>query len=608
MGYWYAKVPKEPKRNVEFRLATYRRARDDAVFRAAMMKCCEEDLLFFIAAFGWQFNPKEIGREVGPFIPHPFQADAVAVTVEKLFERQDDVLWEKSRYQGATWLALFIFVGVSLFYTRKKFLWISHSEAAVDNGDDPDCLFWKIEFIHEHLPGWMQRGVKRSRKSGFNYVETKSVTTGAATTERSGVGGRGAAVGLDEFSKQRDDFKILGQTADTGPRLFIGTHYGVGTAFYELTQRVDQFKVILHWSQNPSLNAGLYRVDHAINRVEVLDKSYVFPADYQFVTNGSPTGGPFPGLRSPWYDRECRRRKNARDVAMHLDIDPKGSSTQFFDALMIHRLRQKTWSPLWEGDLHHDRDTGRPNRLVGVAGGKLKLWIHPTSEGRVEPGRYAIGADCSAGMGSTPSCVSIVNGATGVKVGEYMDAHIDPKEFGTLLVALSHLCHDGEGNGAKLVWEKIGPGEKVGKQIIELGYRNLYYRTNAFGSQTASSDEPGWNPTGATKRILLDDYRAGLDDGTFTNPSDRALEATLDFRYDRAGNPEHPGQAQTEDPSAGRVNHGDMPMADALACMLSRKMLENVGPAKKKPVTVPVGSLAWRRELHDAAQGSMVWE
>ena len=41
-------------------------------------------------------------------------------------------------------------------------------------------------------------------------------------------------------------------------------------------------------------------------------------------------------------------------------------------------------------------------------------------------------------------------------------------------------------------------------------------------------------------------------------------------KADRQGRPEHPGEVQTDDPAAGRVNHGDLVIADGLAWMLAK--------------------------------------
>src|SRR5260370_34363113 len=136
-------------------------------------------------------------------------------------------------------------------------------------------------------------------------------------------------MGIDEFSQIEEDYEVLHRTSDTtGCRIFNFTHKGLGTAAYELTQRVDMRKLNLHWSQHPHKKKGLYRYDTEAKHVVSLDAGFQHDPDYSFITDGSPTGGPCPGLRSPWYDKECRRKGSARAVAMDLDIDPRGSVSQ----------------------------------------------------------------------------------------------------------------------------------------------------------------------------------------------------------------------------------------------------------------------------------------
>lgn len=597
-GKWHLQVPRTYRANLQFRLKLLRLCRDNPARQAAMIHACKEDILFYVNAFVWQINPRLIKSEIGPFLTWPFQEEAILQTIHRLYEDQDDMLWEKSREMGATWMALIIEDWTCLFHPWKKFLTISHSEQAVDRAGDADSLFWKIRFMHEHLPGWLLRGAAK-QKLRFRYPATRSSLTGTATSERSGVGGRATAILLDEFSKHRDDYAILGQTADTGPRLFIGTHYGLEQAFYGLTQRPDMRKIIMHWTQHPEKWKGAYRYDKKANQVEVLDKTYAYPADFNFVLSEEPLGGPFPGIRSPWYDRECRRRNNSRDVAMHLDINPQGSQSQFFDPLTI-RILQETYAvpPVWEGDISFDPDSGRPRCLVKLEGGPVKLWILPKSDGSLPQAPYAAGADVSTGNGTTNSVFTAGDARSGEKVLEYATANTKPERFAMACVALCWLLKDESGEPAKFAWEHAGPGLVFGEKVIESGYRNIYYReahqTLAGGKV---SDLPGWYPNNSTKRLLLDEYRAALEARWFLNRSHIALKECLDYRRNPQGHVEHPGDlANKDDPSGARVNHGDRVIGDALCW----KMMDSLGyraEKKKEKVETKPGSLAWRRTL-----------
>ena len=75
-GSWYKLVPKEPRRNVLWRMNLYRRASGDIGFQKQLWEMCRQDLLFYINAFVWQYNPLHIGNETGPFITWDFQDEA----------------------------------------------------------------------------------------------------------------------------------------------------------------------------------------------------------------------------------------------------------------------------------------------------------------------------------------------------------------------------------------------------------------------------------------------------------------------------------------------------------------------------------------------------
>src|SRR5262249_18561053 len=137
-------------------------------------------------------------------------------------------------------------------------------------------------------------------------------------------------------------YQLLAGTADTTRcRIFNFTPFGTSGAAYALARRGDVRKLRLHWSEHPEKARGLYRYDLDKNQLDVRDKGYHFPVDFNFVLDGR--------LRSPWYDGECQRRANDREVAQMLDIDYQGSQYQFFDASMIRDL-QRTYGqpPLWE--------------------------------------------------------------------------------------------------------------------------------------------------------------------------------------------------------------------------------------------------------------------
>lgn len=603
-GKWHKLVPKERTANLKFRLKLLRLCRKSAKYRAAIREACRQDILFWINAFVWQFNPRKKGQlAVGPFITWDFQDKAVEEMLWCI-ENDEDLFIDKSREMGASWLCLIVFEWLWHFHPWQKFLIISRNEDAVDDRADPDSLFWKIDFIHENLPDWMMpRGWdKKAHRIKLSYTnpENRSTITGQASTGKAGVGGRATAMFIDEFSQIREDYEVLHRTSDTtGCRIFNGTHKGQGTAFHELSQRVDIRKLRMHWTQHPDKRPGLYRYNKEANQIEVLDKAYDFPPDFEFVRTEAPAGGPCPGLRSPWYDKECLRKGDPRAVAMDLDIDPGGSTSQFFNPLTIRSLiASYARPPVWEGDISYDPDSGKPEGLIEIPGGPLKLWLQ-LNDGKIPRDKYGCGADLSTGVGATNSCLSWTSGTTGEKVAAYATPHIPPERLAVIACAICYLFRDEADRPCLFGWEHHGPGLNFGKKVVELGYPNIFYReAHASLAGGKISTIPGWYPSNEMKLILLNDYRAALDARQYVNREESALKECLEYHYDPQGNVVHPEDVKSNDPTGARINHGDRVIADALSWKMA-KSLGRIGRKGNETSNVVVGSLAWRRMLHE---------
>ncbi len=571
---------------------------------------CRRDFLFFVNVFVWQFNPNTCGPnspKLGPFLSWPFQDDAARVIFECV-EKRKDLVFEKSREMGASWWLLLVVVWFWLFHPMSKILCISRNEKAVDDADDADSLFWKIDYVLERLPDWMLPEADYSRKKlSFKHHKTGSQITGQASTGKAGVGGRALFMLIDEFSQISEDWEVLERTSDTsGCRLFSGTHKGTGTAFHELCTKAANSghleKLVWHWTSHPDKNTGLYHFDPETQRCVYHDPRFVYPDGFEFIEDGRPTGGPRPGVRSPWYDMACEKKGTARGVAADLDINPSGSVEQVFDALMIGQLKT-TYArpPLWEGDLEFSTDDATPVRLHASAGGRLKLWCRVDKEGNVPPGRYAFGGDISQGTGATPSCFAGANCETGEKVFEYVDASIEPAPLAFLMVAVAKHFKTAEGMTAKLAWEIPGPGITFGKTVIKLGYRNVYFRTTDHRLQKTVSDSPGWTNNNESMQTLITGYRDALRNRKYLNRSEHALQETLSFQFGPDGYVFHTGAKDPKDPSAARINHGDRVVADALAWKLVDEMNVLAKPGEApKDAPPPIGSLLWRMMIHQA--------
>lgn len=602
-GKYHLRVPRERVSNLKFRLFVLRRAKNNRPLQLALLEACRKDILFFINVFCFQFNPNSIGTvstEIGPFITWVCQDEAFREMIDCVEQRRD-LLIEKSREMGASWMCLILFVWFLLFFKNKDFLVISRDEKSVDNRGNMKSLFPKIDFILERLPDWMAGKRIMRKKLFFRNKDNNSSITGEASTGDSGVGGRAWAMFIDEFSAIKEDHYVRQRTSDTsGCRIFNGTHRGMETAFYELSQAPEVRKLRLHWSQHPDKVKGLYRMGKA--QVDVLDKSYVYPDDFRYVMDGSPNGGPYPGLRSPWYDEQCVRKGSPRAVAIDLDINPSGSVTQFFEPNVIRGLQGMFCLPAYRNyELSADRETGRLKEIIEKQDGHLSLWCHLDRNDRPQKSTYSIGIDTSAGTGATPSCISIVDCQTGEKIGEYTNAHVQAHELAPLVTALGWLFEDKDCVPAFLIWERQGPGTTLGMEIMKLGYRRVYFALNEMKpvfQAMKSGDIPGWYPSDDNKRLLLEEYRSALKRHDFINRSESALDECLAFRYSDNGRQVfHPKQINGQDPSRAGVNHGDHVIADALAWKGAAGKARQIVEEEKQELTQ--GSIMGRRLLRN---------
>lgn len=622
-------IPRDPVENVELRLKLIEACKTNKHLRRGIKSLCKKDAKLHINLWCWQFNPDEgMDNKVGPFCTYPFQDDAIDESVQRWIFKRESVIWEKSRKMGASWMAIFLQDWACIYHKFQAFLDISHSEKAVDDRSDIGTLFGKIDFAHKYMPSWLTQGIKK-RKLGFKYEGSQSSIKGFASTGRSGVGDRGNVL-LDELGKQQHARSIVDQTVATGPRLMISTHYGIGTCFQELcdiaTEDKDNgwrpFKIVMHWSKHPVFAKGLYK-SNIDGSVEILDKTYPYEqnreylkahnkklakhysatnawVDYPFVLDGTPEGGPCPGLRSPWYDKQCiSEYRNKRAVAQHLDINPHGADSQFFEAMIIRELLlTRALDPVWEGDIHYDKISGQPIQLVEKRGGPLKLWRRPDLHGKFPLSRYAAGSDLSTGSGATNTCLTVADAKTREKILEYADPNIGGDLFAPKAAAICRMFKGHNLDGALLAWELQGPGILFGRRIIDdCGYRRIYYHCDDQLFNPKTSERPGWIASPKGKRTLLEDYRDALQTHQFINRSREALEECRNFRYNIQSQIEHSGQVTTDDPSGARENHGDRVIADALAFKMMGELGVTRGMVVAQEEDPQVMSWAWRRKL-----------
>ena len=141
---------------------------------------CARDPLFWVNSFVWTYDPR-LKQSVVPFVTYASYQDETILAIVDSIESGGDVLIEKSRDMGASWLCLLVFTWYWHFHPEKSFLVASRKEDLVDKTDDPDSLFWKIDFILKWEPSWLAPIHERTSLHFLN-VENDSTIDGASTT------------------------------------------------------------------------------------------------------------------------------------------------------------------------------------------------------------------------------------------------------------------------------------------------------------------------------------------------------------------------------------------------------------------------------------------
>tara|TARA_R110002051_G_scaffold195603_2_gene263604 strand:- start:86 stop:1795 length:1710 start_codon:yes stop_codon:yes gene_type:complete len=554
-------VPKDLDENLVFRKKIIELGSEDTSNAKDIWQMCSKDLLFYVNTFCWTYDPRKPMASI-PFLTYEYQDSAFLDMLASIGKR--DILIQKSRDMGASWMLLTLFEWLWHFRDGQSFLLVSRNEDYVDKPGNPKSLFWKIDFLHKNQPAWMMPEVTRTKLRLTNERNGSSID-GESTTGDVARGDRRTAIGLDEFAAFDVDagYRALASTRDaTKCRIFNSTPSGSSNAFFDLAHKDEIKKVRLHWSQHPEKAIGLYHDDE-----------------------GRP--------RSTWYDEECKRVATPREIAQELDIDYTGSDYQFFDPFEIDKLIKEVSKPAaMIGELEYEQGTGE---IVGMSAqhkGRLQLWQLPDAAGMMPFDReYVIGADIATGTGSSNSVLSVGDCLSGEKVAEFVSPNTRPEELAQYAVALAKFFKGSNDQGAFLIWEAPGPGRNFGDAVLDMGYRRIFYRRNETSIGKKVSDIPGWWPTKDEKRAIYSDYRSAIMKRKFINRSQYALHECKEIIFASNGWVTHSKMFRSADPSGARENHGDRPTADALCWRGMRT--RRIEPVQEITVA-PKGSMAWR--------------
>lgn len=641
---YIAKVPKTRKENLQFRQRLYQRCAKSHELRQAMISACRSDTLFFFNAFCWVYEPRP-GMPCGtgkiPFITWPHQDRAILVMDENW--GLNDIRFWKTRGEGATWLVTMRVLKDWIFddpWNPGAFGLVSRNEDTVDSPDDPDSLMWKLDWELKQLPRWMVPGDNGiSRKVSEHSLKNKlndSTVIGYSASEDVGSGGRKRVFFMDELAKfgsfrKGADYAAMASTFPvTECRIVVSTPKGTANAYhdaiiedvdveqYDVTRKVlteDDHKsfrekslVVLHWTDNPIRNRGLFYVSKS-GEIQEVDKEKYGELDQEYVSSFSSTREMLEkkgfrvldSVRSPWYDRQCLRKSaTPQSIAQELDLDFGGSGGTLFKSDVLDVMKRCIRRPMYEMEVFYDQYTLEPD-FIRHPHGTLKVW-QPLQPDVLDPPvgeKYVVGVDIASGLGGSPhsnSVASVISKSSGEQVAEWANNSTPPEEFADVCVSIAKWF-----NNAELIHEANGPfGGAFIKRVLDRKYSNIYIRRQEFRRSRKRTKEYGWGSQQQSKPAMVRGLIYKIKQG-FVKPRSKALIDECRSWVMEGGRVVNSKAISTTDDTSKNEAHGDRVVALGVAALLYEI---NLGKAESdeeddEPSDPPANTMAGRLKDYD---------
>lgn len=250
-----ALYPKDIEANLEYRNELWKMLENPE--QAGMYwHLCERDILTFFNTALWTYDPRQQAKDL-PFITYPFQDEFILWAKERI-ETQSDGLCDKSRDMGVSWMMYGVLIWFFIFRPSFSALIGSYIEGLVDDKNNMDTHFARLDYLLEHLPPCLTPKYQRSYMKLIN-ASNKSSIVGYAPTEKFSRQGRYSVIWPDEFA-----FWQYGRAAWTSMgdatkcRIPTSTVNGKGNKFAELSLKSSISKKTLHWSLHPLKDEAWY--------------------------------------------------------------------------------------------------------------------------------------------------------------------------------------------------------------------------------------------------------------------------------------------------------------------------------------------------------------
>lgn len=589
------RVPKQINKNLDYRAKILHAAENDKGLQKDLMTACSESLLYWVYTFCYTFHQFDVDGDTGlrykskvvhqPFIPWEIQDILFTRLIWHLVNGKD-ILINKSRDMGASWICTIFMHWLWLFKSGAQLLELSRTEPYVDQAGNLKALFQKHDLINKFLPKWMRPphcmpGQKFRTKMHLMNDLNGACIDGESTTEHAASGDRRLVALLDEFAKVRNGKLMRSATRDAAlMRIVNSTVAGPGTEYSKWKTDGTIIVFPLMWWDHP---------DKGKNR---------------YVEQNEITGA--WKIRSPWYNNEEKARSPG-EMAREVDANDLEAGSNFFTISNIEKHRvlfgcapRTCWGINFKTGVANDHIPGilkkKEIKKIEVrreVKGKLRIWTNLVNGRLDQHYDYIIGFDLSKGQGASNSVASIKNRQTGEKVGEWRDANTPPYEMARIAMALC-VWVGGRKGLPFIKWEMNGdPGFTFGKLIVKIFHYKYYYRDIKVGNiRDKKTKKYGWHSSQKAKWELLNLYDRVLAHGGYINHSIQGLEEAKTYIYFDDGSV---GPAcLVEESSAAKKTHGDIVIADALT--LEDKLFKSISSRNKASKSRDMRTAAGRKQ------------
>lgn len=602
-------VEHDPIRNGDRRVELLAACEDDLEiqqqFLWAVSRNSPASLILWFNTFAWTYVQSEIDAEgheapliparVDPMVLWPCQ-DEFATELFYAITKGYDWCVDKSRQMGATWLIAGTYLWFFLYRPEVHFDVISKTEEDVDNKGDPQSIFWKLDFIIEHLPTWLMPTIERTYMSLINQ-DLKCSIIGRSTTAKKGRGGKKTSVLFDEAALN-DHLRSMwvGYGKSCSSRGANSTPFGPGYFAELIRENANVHKIILPWWNHPQKGKGRFIDEYENERF----------------------------ISSPYYISECRRESPNPEqpymsrkfpaIAQELDMSHEGGAGAVFSSAIINRQMDLCPPfPEYRGDLVWTGPKG--TRLPAIKRGQFdytefqeslkgrwEFWCEffEDDNGMWRPNQhrnYVAGCDIAQGTGASESTMSVFCVEESRKVAQFRSAHIDPERF-ALLAAMVGYWFGGDRGGMLIAPEANGLGQSFISTLRRVAYPYIWQEREVLKKGGKIVAVYGWNSNKQKKRTVFDQFNSAMGRGEYMNPSREALrQAAGIINYPEGGGI---GPAiLSESSEDARALHADLVTADALSWYAA----QHVGFTR--PVVAPArrGTQAYLRQHPEVIRG-----